>query len=270
MRRAAKTILEIGAVLLAACAIAGAPWRSLTAQAVHSGATTLHREGGVITGTVVDSLTGLALHGVTVTVTAPSGSTRQKVSDPGGHFRFDSIVPGTYIASTAHRLLDSARVTFSMAAGDSVLLTIATRGRVAASVLSAERRAQLAVLDSARARWLNLRPAAYRFQLRTECFCFPDPPRPVIEVRGNIVTIVGNDGARRIVPADSSKVYDIVSFFDFMATTVRDERFEVSGVTYDPVLAYPRTFTTESSSGATDTWVHHFIEGFELLPPKSP
>jgi hypothetical protein len=251
-------------------AIVGATRQSVAAQGARSSSTTLRRQGGVITGVVVDSLTGLPLHGVMVVVVGQSAVSRQRLSDQAGRFRFDSLAPGSYVASAASRLLDTARVTFRLAAGDSVLVTLATRGRVAPPVLSSERRAQLAGLDSARARWLRNRPAAYRFHVRNECFCFPTAPGPIIEVRGNVVTTVGRDGVRRLVTPDSAKMFTIEGFFDYMMSIARDERELLRDVQYDATLGYPRRFTTESSSGTTDTWLHYFIEGFEVVEPRTP
>jgi hypothetical protein len=207
---------------------------------------------------------------VTVIITGPPGFARQRVSDQAGRFRFDSITPGSYVVSTAHRLLDTTRVTFRVVASDSVFIALATRGRVAAPLLSSGRRGQIAALDSARARWLSLRPAAYRFHLRDECFCLPGAPGSTTEVRGNVVTLLGTDGVRRLITPDSSKAYDIGGLFDFMTKVVIDERMELRDVEYDPTYGYPRKFTTESSRMVTDTWVHYFIEEFQVVTPRAP
>jgi hypothetical protein len=269
MRGAAKAVLAM-AVVVAGCSTARPRNPSLSIQPVRSAATSVRRQSAIITGTVVDSLTGLALRGVTVALVAPSGTTRQRTSDVAGHVRFDSLTPGIYVASATHRLLDSARVSFRVLAGDSVLLTLATRGRVAPPLLSSERNAQLAAIDSARTRWLRVRPYAYKFQVRLECFCFPGPPGPVIEVVGTTVTSIAYNGVRRQIAADSSRVYDITGIFDYMASVVRDGRYVLRDVTYEPRLGYPATFTTESSQVVTDTWVHHFVEHFEAGVPERP
>ncbi len=261
-----RTLLRIVFTL----AVAVGPWRLAAPQAAHSSLTRARRPSIVVTGSVVDSLTNLPLHGVTLIITGPPGVARQRVSDQAGRFRFDSILPGSYVISTAHRLLDTTRVTFRVAASDSVFITLATRGRVAAPLLSSGRRAQIAALDSARTRWLSLRPAAYRFHVRDECFCFPGPPGSTTEVRGNVVTLLGTDGVRHLVTPDSSKAYDIGGLFDFMTKVVIDDRMELKGVEYDATYGYPRKFTTESSLIVTDTWVHYFIEDFQVVAPRAP
>jgi hypothetical protein len=265
----ATTLFLLHRTLLAT-ALVGAIRQPLAAQTARSTVTSMRRQGGVITGVVVDSLTGLPLHGVMVVVVGKSATSRQRTSDQAGRFRFDSLAPGSYVASAASRLLDTARVTFRLAAGDSVLVTLATRGRVAPPILSSERRAQLAGLDSARARWLRNRPVAYRFHVRNECFCFPAAPGPIIEVRGNVVTTIGPDGVRRLVTPDSAKMFTIEGFFDYMLSVAGDERELLRDVQYDATFGYPRRFTTESSSGITDTWLQYFIEGFEAVEPRTP
>ncbi len=256
--------------IVLALAVVVVPWHSAVTQAARSSVTRNRRPSAVITGTVVDSLTSLPLHGVTIIVGGPLGFARQRVSDQAGRFRFDSITPGSYVVSTDHRLLDTTRVTFRVAASDSVFITLATRGRVAAPLLSKGRRAQIAALDSARARWLSLRPAAYRFHVRDECFCFPGAHGSTTEVRGNVVTLFGADGVRRLVTPDSSKAYDIGGLFDFMTKTIIDERMELRDVGYDPTYGYPRKFTTESSGMVSDSWVHYFIEEFQVVAPRAP
>jgi hypothetical protein len=58
-----------------------------------------------VAGTVYDSLRSAPLAGAFVTI---AGTGLQATTDPLGHFRFDSVTPGSYLFRAQHDVLDSA------------------------------------------------------------------------------------------------------------------------------------------------------------------
>ncbi len=94
----------------------------------------MRRPGGVITGTVVDSLTGLALHRVAVMVAGPSNFARQRVTDVSGRFRFDSLRERRLMCNRSAMTVRARAFSATQDASIAVVITPATRFHSAASL----------------------------------------------------------------------------------------------------------------------------------------
>ena len=224
------------------------------------------RAGAVVSGMVQDRITGLPLGGVTVALIRLGARERTRSTDREGHFNFDSLSAGTYVAELRHDMMrpNSARV--QIAAGDSAWVTLLSVGRARAPAITADRTQQLAGLGAARERWRSVKPAAYRIVMHTECFCPPSRPT-ALSVRGDSVTTHGDkDG-----PVSTRVAADPVeTLFTTIEKEIRDDRRRLTSVSYHPSLGYPLRFSGDTTLGITDMWYSVIVDSLTVDAPRVP
>jgi hypothetical protein len=192
-----------------------------------------------LTVVVRDSLSSLALHGVTVVLRDNVGVARRTKTDSTGRVHFDSLPQGTYRMVAEARMFDSTSVAFVAAPGVHASRALLMRGRVRQAELGMMRQVQMDSLNAAKARWRAQPSKTYRITMQLDCFCM-------------------GRGFAGVVTAEE--------LFDTIEGVLRDPHWQMRSVIYDPVTGLPNSYYLDTTADITDMHSAVTISAVKIPP----
>jgi hypothetical protein len=207
---------------------------------------------GRIVGTVTSLQTGAALPAAWVTLLPLKGELHQPTlaapADSSGRFSFERLQPGGYVLTATAMGTAEAQLLASVPPGGATSIDVALPP---IGYDLAERMKQLQQLSEARERWGFKRPIAYRFTLRSECFCFGANRLWVVEEQADTTYVLNSGpGIPTEVPANFAGMERI---FAWIEAELRDPTRTVE-VRYNRRLGYPERIRFDTLEMITDSW----------------
>lgn len=207
---------------------------------------------GQIVGSVTSLQTGAAVLAATVTLLPLNGALAQPaptvLADSSGRFAFERLEPGGYVVTA--RAIGTAEVHLlaNVSPGASTSLHVALPP---IGYDLAERLEQLEQLAEARDRWRFEGPVAYRFQLKSECFCIGMQQLWILQEQADTTILLNPEhGLPGEVPADFAGMERI---FAWIEAEIRDPGRRVE-VRYNRRLGYPERIHFDTLELLSDSW----------------